>query len=136
MASVASSPVAEAVYAKLNVSTLTSLATVTDDPKQALSFPFVWPEIFGERDLRGFGTGALPEIELRVHIFSTYEGARQGQTIAAEVVRLLKDQDLVVAGWRQAGQICYDDLIALPDELINGVKCREWVARFRIYVEA
>ena len=134
--SLAASPVAVAVAGLLNVSSLTTLASLTDDPAQGSTFPFVWPEVFDESDIRGFGTGALSEIELRVHVFSQYEGAKEAQAIASQVITLLKDQSLTVTGWTQCGRIFYDRTVALTDEAINGIKCRELVVFFRIYVES
>lgn len=138
MANLAASAVSVAVAGKLNVAGLTALASggVHDDPAQGVSFPFVWFEVFGEHDVRGFGTGALPELELRVHAFSKYEGAKEVQAIIDKVIELLKDQALTVAGWTHCGHVFYNRTVLLTDEAINGVKCREMVAMFRIYVEA
>ena len=131
------SPVSAAIYTALNVAGVTALAPggVHGDVPQPAVFPFVWFEV-QERDVRGFGTGSLPEVALRVHAFSTYEGPYEAQTIIAKVIELLKDQALTVAGYAQCGLVFYDETVALPDEAINGVKCYELVALFRIYVEA
>jgi hypothetical protein len=130
-------PVAAAVYAALNVAGMTALASagVHADVQQATAFPFVLYEV-QERDLRGFGTGSLPEVALRVHAFSTYEGPYEAQIIIAKAIELLKDVALTVTGYTQCGRVFYDETVALPNELINGVKCYELVAQFRIYVEA
>lgn len=131
------SPVSVAVYAALNVAGLTALAPggVYADVPQPPVFPFVLFEV-QERDVRGFGTGSLPEVALRVHAFSTYEGPYEAQTIIAKVIELLKDVALTVTGYAQCGRVFYDETVALPNEEINGVKCYELVAQFRIYVEA
>lgn len=129
-------PVSDAVVALLNVAALTGLATLTGDPEQGGSLPMVWLELVNERDMRGFGTGALPEIELRVHVFSKYEGAKEAQTIARKVVELLKDKALSVSGWTQAGLIFIDEVVSLSEENLLGQKVRELVVMGRIYVES
>jgi len=137
MAYLSLSPVSVGVRALLNVAGLTALVStrIYDDVPQAPTFPFVWYEVREARDVRGFGTGGLPEVELRVHSFSTYEGAYEVQTIGAKVIQLLRDQAVTVTGYTQAGLIFYDTTTLLPDEVINGVKVRELVSNFRIYVQ-
>jgi len=131
------SPVSAAVFTALNVAALTALTPggMGDDIPQPATFPFVWSEV-QERDVRGLGRGSLPEVAVRVHAFSTYEGAREAQQITAKVIELLKDQRLTVSGYTQCGEVFYDETVTLPNEAINGVKCYELVALFRIYVEA
>lgn len=130
------SPVSAAVYTALNVAALIALAPggVTDDPAQGGTFPFVWIEL-SERDTRGFGTKGLPEVSLRVHTFSTYQGAKEAQDINAKVIQLLRDQPLAVSGYTQCGLVFYDETVMLANEELNGVKVRELVSLFRIYVE-
>jgi hypothetical protein len=136
MATLALGPVAVAVFGLLNVSAVTALATggVVDQVAQGTPFPFVLVDV-QERDVRGFGTGGLPEVAIRVHVFSTYEGGKEAQAILAACIAQLKDVALTVAGYRMCGLVFYDDTIALPDQAINGVPCRELVANFRAYVE-
>ncbi len=136
MAYLALSPVSVGIYTLLNVAGLTALATggVHDNLPQGRTLPAVWYEVL-ERDVRGFGTGGLPEVTLRVHTFSTYEGLKEAQAINQKVIQLLRDQVVTVSGYRQAGLIFYDETILLPDELLNGVKVKELVSNFRIYVE-
>jgi hypothetical protein len=129
-------PVSAAVYSTLNVAALTALAPggVTDYPKQGTTFPFVWYEV-REEEGRGFGMGGFPEVTLRVHAFSTYEGLKEAQSVIQKAIQLLKDQALTVTGYTQAGLVFYDETVSLPDQIINGVSCHELVASFRIYVE-
>lgn len=136
MASLALSPVAVAVYGKLNVAAVTDLATggVHDDVPQAPTFPFVWYEV-SEREGRGFGTGGFPEIEIRVHVFSQYEGMSEAQSILLQAIAALKDKSLTVSGYTQAGLVFYDETVSFPNEEILGVKTHEAVAMFRTYVE-
>ena len=123
----------------LNVAGLTALVStrIYDDVPQNPTFPFVWYEL-KERDQRGFGTGGFPEVELRVHAFSSsdlYNGMGEAHSIAAKVIELLRDQAVTVSGYAQAGRIFYDETVPLANQLIAGVKCRELVAMFRLYVE-
>ena len=137
MAYLALSPVSVGIYTALNVAALTTLAPggIVDDVAQGTSFPFVWYEVRESRDVRGFGTGGLPEIELRVHTFSQYEGMKEAQAINQKVIELLRDQAITVTGYDQAGLCFYDETVPLPDEELNGVKVKELVSFFRIYVE-
>lgn len=136
MAYLALSPVSVAVFTALNVAGLTALATggVHDDVPRNPSFPFVWYEV-RERELGRMGGGGFPEVELRVHVFSSYQGAKEPQAIGAKVVELLRDQSISISGYNQAGKIFYDETQLLTDELIAGVKVRELVSFFRIYAE-
>lgn len=134
MAYLALGPVSVAVYAALNVAGLTALvgSRIYDDVPRNPTFPFVWYEV-RERDQRGFGTGGFPEIELRVHVFSNYEGTKEAQSIGQKVIELLRDQALSITGYTQAGLVFYDETQLLSDQVIAGVKVRELVAFFRIY---
>lgn len=142
MAYLSLDPVADAVLVLLNVTGLTTLlgsgTRIHDDVPQNPTFPFVWYEVRESRDMRGFGTGGFPEVELRVHAFSSsddYNGMQQVHEIIQKVIELLRDQALTITGYNHAGGIFYDDTILLPNEEIAGVKCRELVARFRIYAQ-
>ncbi len=136
MTYLALSPVSIAVAGVLNVAGLTALATggVFEDVAQASAFPFVFYEV-QERAAGGFGTVGLPEIALRVHAFSAYEGAKEVQAIIQKVIELLRNVALTITGYTHCGRVFYDDTVALPNELVNGVKCYELVASFRIYAE-
>lgn len=138
MTTLALSPVSAAVYAALNVAALTALAPggVGDDVPQGVTFPFVFYEV-QENDLSGMGaTANLPEIELRVHAYSTYAGFKEAQSIIDKVKELLRNQSITVTGFTQCGKVFYDRTVPLADQLINGVKCHELVAFFRVYVES
>lgn len=135
MAYLALKPVSAAVYGVLNVAGLTALAAVVgDDIPQGQALPYVWFEV-READKRGFGTGGLPEVELRVHAFSAYQGMTEAQSIIQKVIELLRDQSLTVSGYAHCGQVMYDETVTVPDEVVNGVRVKELVAFFRIYVQ-
>lgn len=140
MAYLSLNPVSTGIATLLNVAGLTALVStrIYDDVPRAPQFPFVWYEVRESKDVRGFGTGGFPEVELRVHTFSssdTYNGMAEAHAITAKVIELLRDQAVTATGYAQAGRIVYDETILLANEIIAGVKCREMVARFRVYVE-
>lgn len=130
------SPVSAAVFTLLNVQAILDLAPggIHDAVPQGVQFPFVFFEV-SDRQFGGFGTKGLPEVEIRVHAYSTEEGMKQAQTIIDKAIELLEHQSPAVAGYRTCSGIFHDDDTPLPNEVINGVPCRELVAFFRIYVE-
>jgi len=145
MANSALVDVGDAVFAILNVPSLTAPPPigaggrrVLDQPvveEGAQSFPFVWYELAAERMVGALGAGPwLLEVDIRVHVFSTAEGMNEAQTIIAEAIRLLRVSRGVVTGWSTWYQP-HDATITLPFELLNGVKVRELVAEGRWYVE-
>lgn len=132
-------PVSAAIYARLNVSGLTALIdgktiVISDDPAQGTRFPFIWYEV-QEDQARGFGTRNLPRCELRVHIYSDYEGMLEAQRIAQKVIELLGDHALTVSGYDMCDRIFYERTVPLPDEELNGVKVHELVPTFYFWVE-
>lgn len=135
MAYLALSPVSAAIYGKLNVAGMTALvgSRIYDDVPRAPTYPFIWFEV-RERDVRGFGSGyGLPEVAVDVHVFSTYQGMKEAQSIAAMAVQLLRDQSLTISGYTHAGLVFYDETVSLQDQAIEGVKVQELVAKFRVY---
>jgi hypothetical protein len=132
------SPVSAGVYTVLNVAALTALAPggVCDDVAQSTSYPFVLYEV-SEKALGGFGTKpglkTLPEIGLRVHVFSTFQGWSEAQGVLSVAIGLLADPPTVTgySSWA----IFHDETIALADQEIAGVKVKELVGLFRLYVE-
>lgn len=135
--SLALGPASVGIYTALNVSALTSLVStrIYDDVPRAPTYPFVWYEVEETQDVRGFGTGGLPEIDLRVHVFSTYQGMSEAQAIGKAAIGLLKDQAISISGYAQAGKVFYDRTLVFDGVEIEGVKVRELVAMFRIYAE-
>ncbi len=133
------SSVSAGIFAALNVAGLTALAPggVGDDIGQNTGYPYVLYEV-SERAMGGLGTkpgvGQLPEIDLRVHVFSQYEGMKEAQAVMDKVMQLLADPPSVTgySSWA----IFHDETINLGDQIVNGVKVRELVGLFRLYVEA
>jgi len=132
------SPVAAAVFTALNVAALTAIAPggVCDDVAQSTAYPFVLFEVH-ESTVHGMGTkpglGQLPAIDLRVHVFSQFEGYSEAQAVIAKAIQLLVDPPTVsgFASWA----IFHDETVNLGDQIVAGKKVKELVALFRLYVE-
>lgn len=133
-------PVSVAVYAALSVAGVTALVgtRIYDDVPQGVSFPFVLYEV---QETFSGGLGTKPgdtrgmwDIDLRVHVFSTYAGFKEAQAILAACVTALVSPVAVTGLTMHA--IFHDAAVPLGDEIINGVKCKELVQLGRIYVEA
>ena len=131
------SPVSVGLYAALDVAGLTALvgSRIYDGVPQAPVFPFVYYAVQEAREMRGFGTGGMPEVTFDVEVFSQYEGMKEAQTVMQKVIELLRDQPLTVSGYAQAGRVFYDATVASPIDMINGVKVSGVVSRFRTYME-
>jgi hypothetical protein len=144
MANSALVDVADAVFAILNVPSLTAPPPigaggrrVVDQPvvEGVQSFPFVWYELAAERMVGALGAGPwLLEVDIRVHVFSQADGMQEAQAIIAEAIRLLRTSRGVVSGWSTWYQP-HDATMTLPFELLNGVPVRELVGEGRWYVE-
>jgi len=134
----ASGPVAVAVYAALNVASLTALATGgvfdMDDVPQSSTTPYVGIEVVdeqsGEMDTMG-KHGA--EVLVHVHAFSRYEGGKEAQAIVGKAKELLDYQALTVAGWTfEACQ--WRRSFRVDDEIIAGLRTQHRVAEFNVRV--
>ena len=97
--------------------------------------PCVLYEIADEVDRRGFGTGGLPEMELRTHVFTDSENVFEGQALNLQIVALLKDKALTATGYTQAGLVVYRRSLPLRDEVLHGVKVHEIISVFTIWME-
>lgn len=140
MAYLSLSPVSAAIYGVLNVGSVTTLATggVDEGYIRGRSGPRVWFEVREARDVRGFGTGGLPEVDLDVHIVvpvDAYRGMKLAQDIAQAAIALLRDAAVTVSGYQQCGRVVYHETVPLPGEIIEGVVVNELVARFCLWVE-
>jgi hypothetical protein len=134
MAGSALGPVAAAVFAKV-VDLVVAGGLHEDLPERPTTFPLVWLELSGARELAGLGTGSIPELELRTHSYSLAGSRAQGLAIDSLVVARLKGAALQVEGYRQCGSVFYDDTVQLRDVELNGQKVHEVVSSFRIVVE-
>lgn len=144
MADSALQPVADAIFARLNVASLKAAAPtgagavggVTENPAQGTTtFPFVWYELSG-RDIGGLGQGPdLTEVELRLHVFSTYGGMAEARRIMREAIRLLKYANVTLSGYRMPTIGRPREEVALPFEELNGVKVRELVTVWTLFAD-
>jgi hypothetical protein len=143
MPSSALQPVAEAIFARLNVASLKAayptgagaVGGVTENPAQGTTFPFLWFELSGT-DIGGLGQGPdLTRIELRLHVFSQYAGMLEARRIMREAIRLLRYTQPTVAGYRLAVIGRPQDEVPLPFEELNGVAVKELVTVWDLFAE-
>lgn len=136
-------PVAEAIFAKLNVASLKAAPPtgagltggVTDNPTGTV-YPMLWYELLRGEDLTGLGRGPdLTQIELRLHVFSTWNGMIEARRIMREAIRLLKYTTPAVTGYTLVEIGRPTDEIALPFEELNGVKVRELVTIWDLFAD-
>ena len=137
MANLSLSAVSVGVYSALNVAGLTSLVStrIYDDIPAAPTYPLVLYSV-DEIEARGLGTAELPEIDLRVSVFSTSATGAEAQAIIAKVKDLLKDAALTVTGYVMAGKVVWRETVKLGTTEINGVKVNEWVVLFTCWLVA
>jgi hypothetical protein len=142
MASSALQPVSAAIFGLLNVASLKAVyptgagcvGGVTDNPS-GTTFPMLWYEVKGD-DISGLGRGAdLTHIELRLHVFSTWNGMLEAQRIMREAIRLVKWSLPAVSGYTVTEIGRPQDEIPLPFEEVNGVKVRELVTIWDVFAE-
>lgn len=134
-------PVAIGVYSALNVAGLTTLATggVYDHIPQATTFPCVRFSVESDpQQSSGFGakpgSGQLSEIDLRVHVYDTYQGAKLRHQILDKVAELLKDPPTV--SLHSSWAVFFDRTAEIEHgDVIAGQRVSESVGFFRLYVE-
>jgi len=135
-------PVSAAIFAILNVASLKAayptgagcVGGVTDNPT-GTTYPLLWYEVRGT-DISGLGQGPdTTEIELRLHVFSTWNGMLEAQRIMREAIRLLKYSMPTVAGYTMPMIGRPTDEIPLPFEELNGVKVRELVTIWTLFAD-
>jgi len=130
--------VSSAVYSTLNVASLLALAPggVGDAIEQTTGFPCVL-YVAQEKSVGGLGTrpgtGRTMQVDLRVHVFSNYQGLYEAQQVMSKVVELLTTT-LSVAGYTAVPYPFHDDTIPLGNEVVAGVVVRELVSNWRLFV--
>lgn len=87
--------------------------------------------------MRGFGTGALPELEVRTHVFSQYGSLSEAQEGNRLARSLLRDATLTITGWyTQAGKmVTRGRSVVLEDEELAGVRVHEIVSFYTVWAE-
>jgi hypothetical protein len=140
-------PLSEAIYGVLQSTAL--LALLSSDPAGGVQtdipenpvFPFLWVELIETRQRGGFGTKpgtkTLPEIEVRLHVYSQFAGDAEAHGILSQAIADLSVTDaLVVTGYRMCTtEPFHDSTITSRDELLNNIKVHEYISSHRIYVE-
>lgn len=131
------SPVAAAVYARLNVAGMQALVgtRIHDSRPRASAYPCVWVEV-REQKLHMMGPNSVPNVDIWVHAFSKYQGEKECQAICAKAVELLEWQTLTISGYVQAGDLRHHDTAPLQDQAIEGEVVHEMVAQFQTRVVA
>lgn len=137
MANLSLSAVSVGVFAALNVAGLTSLVStrIYDDIPRSPTYPLVLYSL-DETEARGLGTAEMPEMDLRVSVFSNSATGAEAQAIIAKVKDLLKDAELTVTGYVMAGKVVWRETVRLGTTEINGVKVNEWVVLFTCWLVA
>ncbi len=135
------SPVSQAIYAALNVASLLALAPggANDVLPQNTAYPCVLFIVNEAQQLGGFGTkagsvGRLPEVDLRIHVFTQAGSMKSAQAVMAKVLELLADPPAVTGYGSWA--ILWDDTQTIDDAVIAGVRVQEMVSNGRLFVEA
>lgn len=136
-------PLSEAIFGVLQDATLLALlpgGVQTDIPENP-SFPLLWVELIESAQRGGFGTKpgthTLPEIEIRLHLYSQFEGMSEAHGILSQAIAVLSATNaLVVTGYRVCStEPFHDSTMPFRDELLNNIKVHEFVSSHRIYLE-
>jgi hypothetical protein len=125
-------PVADAIFATLNVASLKSglglTVEVKDHVPQPAPFPFVLYELT-ERDISGLGDGTgTKQTDMRLRVYSQAQGMFEAYTIMTEAIRLLQFAEPTAVGWTIVKIGRPSDVIPISASEINGVACRELVS--------
>lgn len=134
---VAASPVQAALYAVLNVASLTALATggLYSDVPQGSTFPLAWLT-FGDPAEEQAGTfgkfGAIVHVDL--HVYSRYEGDDECLDILSKAYELVNHAALTVTGFT-APRVEMGSVTIAVEEL-NDKAIRHGIGRFEVQVLA
>jgi len=106
-------------------------------PEDPITYPMIWFEVSRPIDARGFGTGTLPQCDVRTHVFTQGGSLADAYTLNGAIVHALADAVVPVDGTRftPAGTIISEAELTLADELVRGVPVHEIVSTFRVYVD-
>jgi hypothetical protein len=134
----AAAPVMSGVFDLLQDQTLQAAigGRLFDELPENVPRPCVLIEVLSETDIRGLGQGDLPEVDLRVHVFSDLGSIVEAQELNRQVKAILKDAAITIAGYAQAGLIVYHQTIALPNQTLQGVLVHEIVSLFTVWAVA
>lgn len=132
-------PVSAAIFNALNVAALLTLVPggVNDVLPQTTTYPCLLFDVSDAKQFGGFGTqpgrGQLPEMDVRIHVFSQQPDLSEAQAILAEALSLLATPPAVTgyASWA----IFHDQTLDVGDQVVANVVVHEIVAICRLYVE-
>lgn len=139
MAYLALNAVSAAIFGALNVASFTAVCAggAHDALPQDTSYPCLLFEVSEQQQMGGLGTrpgqGALPEVQIRLHVFSKHVGMKECQTVMQKAIELLAVAPSVTgySSWA----IFHDSTLPLSDTVIAGEAVRELVSDLRLYVE-
>ena len=128
-------PVMAAIYAALNVTAITTTLAcgVYDDVPRDAAFPYIHLSTPSGIPWDTFGSAGKQRV-LQVHIYSTYEGGTEANSIADKVMELLQYQALSVSGHTLCG-LQYESDTDASYEDDGGVKVVHRVVSFRVTVQ-
>lgn len=135
-------PIAVGVYATLTAApAVTALVgtRVYDVLPENPTFPCVLFSLSEDQQLGGFGTkpglGNMPEVRLRVYIFTQAGGMKTAHDLTDAVLIALADPFDITASGFTVWAIFHDATTPIPESLIAGQKVQELVSDFRLYAE-
>ena len=129
-------PLSDGIFAKLNVVALkgaypsvgAGCNSVGDFVPQPLTFPFLLYSM-KEKDISGLGSGpSVKQIELRLHVFSTFQGMKEAKRIMTAAIGLLQFVSPSATGWQIPAIGRPNDVVEIGNSEINGIVCRELVS--------
>jgi Protein of unknown function (DUF3168) len=132
-------PASAGIYTALNVAALTALVPggVADVFIPGTAFPCVLFEVSDNKQWGGMGTqpgrGQLPELDVRVHVFTQDQNLSNAQQIIAKCIELLATPPAVALYGSWA--IFHDQTLDMGDQVVANVTVHEIVAIFRLYCE-
>lgn len=130
--------VAAGAFAALNQASLQAAAPggIWDQTPRGTTHPSVQYQLQETEQLGGMSTdaGAVVELELRVHVYSTYEGFAEARVVMDIVMGLLTGP-LTLTGFRAIGPPNHQDTAEFPDQVVAGQRVNELVGRWQIFVE-
>jgi hypothetical protein len=119
-----------AAIALLNVPAFTAVCPggAWDAVPQGTPYPYAQVSARETPTLETFSTLGF-DAEMRLHLYSSYQGTKELDAIAAQAALLLHHGTPVMVGW-VAGLISYAGCFDMPDLLSNNIRIKHRVAVF------
>ena len=128
----AANPAIVSLYNALNVSGLTSLASVWNNVPQSTTYPYVLISLGSETRMDAMGRPGK-SVLCEVHVFSQARGDKEALTILSKVVELLHYQALSVSAHGLVA-VQYEQGFDAGTELVNTIPTRHHIGLFRVTV--